>query len=78
MTYIDDTTNTALNVCICGKCDLQKLAEMENKHKQSLAAYENSLGSDEESEEIEESLNEPSPVGNGDSHPSQIPMPKTE
>ena len=56
----------------------QKLEEMENKHKQSLAAYENSLGSDEESEETEESLNEPSPVSNGDSHPSQIPMPKTE
>lgn len=50
----------------------QKLEEMENKHKQSLAAYENSLGSDEESEETEESPNEPSPVSNGDSHPSQI------
>ena len=50
----------------------QKLEELENMHKQSLAAFENSLGSDEESEETEESPHVSSPVKNGASPPSQL------
>ena len=52
----------------------QKLEEMESKHKLSLAAFENSLGSDEESEETEESPNQSSLVSNGHSQPSQLPI----